>query len=284
MIDQLVAKERRPLILVTNDDGIASPGLQAAVKAVYDLGEVWVVAPKQQQSAMGRSYPFTDGVIYEEQFSVEGQILRAFSLDSSPANVVLYALVMILPRQPDIAISGVNYGENVGSGITGSGTVGAALEAAGWGVPSMAVSLETEPRYHYSHSEEVDFEVAGLVVRRFTRWLLRHKLPEGVDLLKIDVPNDATPQTPWRLTRVSRQQYLQPIRTLRPNGTPGGPLGYEARVDYEHLEPDSDIAALVRDRVIAVSPLTFDLSACGRGDIAAQMLQGLEWDEKDDSD
>lgn len=257
----LVGKETRPLILCTNDDGIASPGLRAAVEAICDLGEIWVVAPRSQQTGMARSLPAGDGVIYTEDLRIRGCPIRAFSLETSPAGVVLYAMVEILPRYPDLAVIGINYGENVGSGITSSGTIGAALETASWGIPSLAVSLETEARHHYSHSEEVDFSVAAVFVRRFACSLLRHRLPKGVDILKVDIPSDATPDAPWRLTRVSRQRYFHPTRGRKPDGSPGGPLGYEARVDRDTLEPDSDVAALVYDRVVSVSPLTIDLTA-----------------------
>lgn len=255
-----LTKMEGPLILVTNDDGIASPGLRAAIQAVRDLGETWAVAPKKQQTGMGRSLFDSDGMIYAEELGLGDPPVRAFSVDTSPAGAVMYAVMEILPRRPDLAIAGINYGENVGSGITSSGTVGAALEAASWGIPSLAVSLETEARHHYSHSDEVDFTIAARVTRDFARLVLRCGLPEGVDILKIDVPSDANESTPWRPTRVSRQRYFHPTRGRRPDGSIG-PLGYEVRVNERALEPDSDIAALVHARAISVSPLTIDLTA-----------------------
>jgi 5'-nucleotidase len=264
----------RPLILLTNDDGIASPGLHAAAQAVADLGEIYVVAPKKQQSATGRSLPPTDGLIHEER--IPGLDARAYSINGSPATAVLYAMYEILPRLPDIVICGINYGENLGSGITASGTVGAALEASTWGAPSLAVSLETDPRYHYSHSDAVDFAIAALVTRRFACWLLNHRLPAGVDALKIDIPNDASDKTPWRLTRVSRQTYLKPTRTLNAEGMRNEPLGYQVRIDEDALEPDSDIAAFRRERVISVSPITFDLSALGQKEALLASLRELD--------
>ena len=252
-----------PLILITNDDGIASPGLHAAVKAVADLGEVWIVAPRNQQSSMSRSLPNADGIVHDEELTVDGRHLCAFSLDTSPAGAVLYAMAVILPRPPALAISGINYGENVGSGVTTSGTVGAALEAASWHIPSLAVSLETESQYHYSHSRDVDFGVAAHITRRIAQRLLARPLPPGVDILKADVPSDATLETPWRVTRISRQRYFHPLTQAQPDGSPGGPLGYEVRVDPQAIEPDSDIHALVYERAVSISPMTIDLSAHG---------------------
>ena len=250
-----------PLILVTNDDGIASPGLRAAVLAVHDLGEVWVVAPRRQQSGMARSLPDSDGIAHEAQLDLDGARVRAFALDTSPAGAVLYALAAILPRLPDLAISGINYGENLGSGVTTSGTIGAALEAASWGVPSLAISLETETHYHFSHSTDIDFRMAAQWVRRLAQRLLGCPLPPGVDIIKVDVPSDAAPDTPGRLTRVSRQRYFCPTRPTQADGLSIGPLGYEVVVDRASLEPDSDIAAMVVDRVVSISPLTIDLTA-----------------------
>ena len=266
-----------PLILVTNDDGIASPGLRAAVEAVLGLGEIWVVAPRRQQSAMARSLPDDDGIIHRESLSL-GADLNAYSVDTSPAGAVLYAMATLLPRPPDLAISGINYGENLGSGVTTSGTVGAAMEAASWGIPALAISLETEPQYHYSHSADIDFRVAGRFTRHLAQPLLAHRLPEGADLLKVDVPSDATPATPWRLTRVSRHRFFFPVPVRHPDGSLSGPLGYEARTDCDQLEMDSDIYAVVCRREVSVSPMTIDLTAHGHEErireILGRALQG----------
>jgi 5'-nucleotidase len=165
-----------------------------------------------------------------------------------------------MPQRPNLVISGINFGENVGGSATISGTVGAAIEAASFGIPTMAASLETEPEYHFALSGEVNFDTAAVFVRRFARWLLRYGMPPAVDILKLEVPNSATPETPWRMTRVSRQQYwVSPVR-LAGNGE-REIRGYEKRIDWDTLEPDSDIYALAVDRVVAVSPMTIDLTA-----------------------
>jgi 5'-nucleotidase len=160
-----------------------------------------------------------------------------------------------------LAISGINYGENLGTGITASGTVGAALEAAVFDVPSLAVSLETGKEYHYNLSQDVDFTAAAFFTRLFAKHLLSVKLPPDVDVLKIDVPKDATEQTPWRLTRVSRQRYFHPLKSRGPSSPESSTIDYEAKVDFDALEQDSDISALAKDRVVSVSPLTLDLSS-----------------------
>jgi 5'-nucleotidase len=257
-----VSRESLPLILITNDDGIDSPGLLAAAEAVHDLGEILVVAPKHQQSGAGRStFAFNNVPVQEERIAVGGQKVSAFSIEGTPAQAVLYALMEIAPRKPSLAISGINYGENLGTGITASGTIGAALEAAVFGIPSLAISLETAKEYHYSLSHDMNFAVAAFFTRIFAQHLLSVKLLPDVDVLKIDVPEDATKQTPWRLTRVSRQRYFHPAESGSVGSPGASTIDYEVRVDFDALEPDSDIFALVKDRVVSVSPLTLDLSS-----------------------
>ncbi len=128
----------RPLILATCDDGIESPGLRAAVHAALNLGEVIVSAPCEQQSGAGRSLPtFNDGAIHVIAYTVDHRRVPAYAIHGSPAQAVLYALLELVPRRPALCISGINFGENVGSGITTSGTVSEALEAADGGVPAL---------------------------------------------------------------------------------------------------------------------------------------------------
>jgi 5'-nucleotidase len=255
---------KRPLILVSNDDGIDSPGLRAAVGALRSLGELLIVAPVAQSSGAGRSFPLnSSGRIHRVRLACEGESLDAFAVDGSPAQVVQHALVELASRPPDLAVVGINYGENLGSGVTGSGTVGAAIEAASAGVPSLAVSLQTAAEHYFSHSPEIDFSGAGHFCQFFARRLLAvdSRLPSDVNVLKIDVPDDATPHTSWRVTRVSRQGYFRPIPSERERLADEGPLGYHTRVDWATIEPDSDIYALLCDRVVSVAPISVDLSS-----------------------
>jgi 5'-nucleotidase len=255
-----LSENERDLILVTNDDGIESPGLHAAVEAVLGLGQVWAVAPRVQQSGVARSFPKGPVHVEECLLWVNGVAVPCYGLHGSPAQAVRHALLRFLPKLPKLVVSGINFGENVGGSATISGTVGAAIEAASFDIPAIAASLETDPKYHYNHSDEVDFGAAATFVRRFSSWLLRNGMPPGVDILKLEVPCSATAQTPWRMTRVSRQQYWVSPVTLAENGD-REIGGYEKRVDWDRLEPDSDVYALTVDRVVAVSPLTIDPTA-----------------------
>jgi 5'-nucleotidase len=263
-----------PFLLVTNDDGIHSPGLHAAVRSVCELGEVMVAAPRQQQTGASRSYPpVRDKAIYPEQIPVNCQTVAAFGFEASPAQAVMAALLDLAPRPPSLLISGINFGENVGTAVTTSGTVGAAIEAASFGVPCLAVSVETPKEFHYQHSDEVDFTAAAAFTRRFAQIVLNGGLPPGVDILKIEVPSDAMPDTPWRMVRVSRQRYYVPLPSgRRALGDQKG-IDYTRVINWDTLEPDSDVRALAVDRVVSVAPLSIDLTAGVDLDTLAADLQ-----------
>ena len=252
---------QRPNILLTNDDGIRSPGLWAAASTLSRVGFVTVAAPRDQSSGMGRSLPNTsDGIIREERVQVNGQAWTAYAVGGSPAQAVLHAVLEIMPEKPDLVVSGINYGENVGLGVTVSGTVGAALEGASLGYPALAVSLEAHPQYHLTYSEELDFGPAAHFTEYFARLLLERTFP-GVDVLKVEVPSDATPDTPWELTRLSRQRYYQPIKPERASWDQPATVGYREAGRLDDEPHDTDVYILRRRRRVAVTPLSLDLTA-----------------------
>jgi 5'-nucleotidase len=262
--------ETVPLILLTNDDGIRSPGLLAVAEAVCDLGDLLMVAPATQQTGMGRGTPpVTRRSLTEERLLVNCREMKAYAMTGSPAQTVLYGVLALAPRRPALVISGINHGENPGTSVTVSGTVGAALQAAELGIPGLAVSLETTREYHYNHGHNLDWRVAAHVTRYFAQAILRAQLPFDVDVIKIDVPADATPETPWRLTRQSRQPYYELFKPANARTSPDGmvELDYRIHIYWDTLEPDSDINAFAKNRVIAVTPLSQDLTS--RTDLAA---------------
>lgn len=252
----------KPQILLTNDDGIRSPGLWAVAASLSDLGFVTVAAPRDQSTGMGRSLPGTsDGVIREERVQVNGQEWSVFAVNGSPAQAVLHGVYDILKSKPDLVVSGINYGENIATGITISGTVGAALEAASLGIPALAVSLETDAKYHLSYSNHIDFSVAAAFAAQFARMALMKEFPADVDALKVDVPSDATLDTPWRLTRVSRQRYYEPVPVERASWDEPGAIGYHAVINLDAEPQDTDVYALRKSRFVSVSPLSLDLTS-----------------------
>jgi len=252
----------RPQILLTNDDGILSPGLWAAAASLSKLGFVTVTAPREQASGAGRSLPnSSDGIIHEKRVQVNGQEWSVYAVGGSPAQTILHAVYEVMKRKPDLVVSGINYGENVASGITISGTVGAAMEGASLGIPSMAVSLEADAKFHLSYSEEMSFLVAAEFTARIARLLLERKLPADVNLLKVDVPSDATVDTPWQWTRVSRQRYYQPVPPQRASFSEPGVMEYREAAELDNEPQDTDVYVLRKKRMVSVSPLSLDLSS-----------------------
>ena len=141
-----------------------------------------------------------------------------------------------------------------------SGTIGAAIEAASFGIPALAISRQTAPENFFNHRADVDFVVAGQFLRRIAAHVLANSLPAGVDLLKIDIPDSATPNTPWRWTCISRRRYFWPVAPDRKPGQPA-PMGFVLRADPAELEPDSDVRAVILDGVVSVTPVSIDMTA-----------------------
>ena len=253
---------KRPNILLTNDDGIRSPGLWAAAAVLSEIGFVTVVAPREQSSGMGRSLPNTsDGIISEERVVVNSQEWLVYAVGGSPAQAVLHGVLEVMPRKPDLVVSGINYGENVGLGITVSGTVGAAMEAAGLGYPALAMSLEADARYHLSYSTDVDFSAAAHFTSYFARLLLERGPFAGVDLLKVDVPSDATKVTEWEVTRLARQGYYEPVKPERASWDLPGIVGYREAAKLKDDDQDSDVYVMREKRLVSVTPLSLDMTA-----------------------
>jgi len=255
-------KKKKPHILLTNDDGIRSPGLWAAASELSRIGYVTVAAPREQSSGMGRSLPSTsDGIIRKEQVQVNGQEWNVYAVGGSPAQSVLHGVLEIVPHKPDLIVSGINYGENVGLGVTISGTVGAAMEAAAMGVPALAISLQTETQYHLTHSEDIDFSVAGYFTAYFARLLLEKKFPHEVDLIKVEVPTHATPETEWQVARLSRSRYYDPVPSKRESWEHPGPITYKHSEEIEGEVEDTDAYILRTKKMVAVTPLNLDMTA-----------------------
>lgn len=249
-------------ILLTNDDGIRSPGLWAAAKELSRLGFVTVAAPREQSTGMGRSLPSTStGIIHIETVEVGGQRWTVHAIQGSPAQAVLHGVLELMPHKPDLVVSGINYGENVGSGIAISGTVGAAMEAASMGIPALAMSLETEKHHHMSYSTEVDFSTAAYFAHLFAQKILKHGMPRGAQLIKVDVPSDATPETPWLWTKLSSQQYYVSTKPVRTAWDQPAPVGYELSPRLEHEPAGTDVHTLIKERKVSVTPLTLDMTA-----------------------
>jgi 5'-nucleotidase len=249
-------------ILLTNDDGIKSPGLWAAAEALSALGYVTVAAPREQSSGTGRSLPISsDGIISPETVRVNGREWTVYAVGGTPAQAVLHGVLEIMPQKPDLVVSGINYGENLGTGITVSGTVGAAMEAAAVNIPALAASLETPHDKHLSYDTDIDFSTAAQFTLFFARALLEKAFPPDVNLLKLDVPSNATPQTPWVLTRLSRQRYFIPTKPRRSSWDEPGIVGYAEAGTIVNEPTDSDVYTLRVARKVSLTPLSLDFTS-----------------------
>jgi len=252
----------RPLILLTNDDGIRSPALWAAAEALSEIGFVTVAAPREQSSGAGRSMPVTsDGRLAEEQVDIRGKKWKVYAVGGSPAQAVQHGILELMPRQPDLVVAGINYGENLTTGITVSGTVGAALEGASFGVPALAVSLEVPAEYYLTHSDTIDFRIAKYFTSYFARVLIDMQPQADVDVLKVDIPSDASETTEWRVTRLSRQKYYVPVVSPRAQLEDPARIQFQIELDRDKVETDSDVYALCIDRMVSVTPLSLDTTS-----------------------
>ncbi|MBT7040168.1 MAG: 5'/3'-nucleotidase SurE [Bacteroidetes bacterium] len=253
---------KRPLILITNDDGIASPGLAATAAALDPLGELLIVAPSNQQTSMSRSRSQNkelDGKLSEYTVVFQKQSWPGIAANATPALSVEHAIQEISERPIDLVVSGINYGVNIGTCVTVSGTIGAALEAAENKIPALAISQELD-RAEYHKYSVVDFSAAIHFTQLFSKKVLECSLPFDVDLLKIEIPLNASPQTEWVVTKQDRLVYYQPYfdPELERFHTPHRIRHRPQKGKY--LEKGTDAYALAQG-LVSVTPLSLDLSS-----------------------
>lgn len=251
-----------PHIAITNDDGIDSPGLRAAVEAVADLGTITIVAPTDQQTATGRGLTGNKQTGFKPvDYTYSGGTTVGYHCPCSPAQVVRHSMQTVFRnKRPDLFISGINYGENLGNMVTCSGTVGAALESSSYGIPALAVSKQTDIASHHQYTDQ-SWDVVGYFLRMFVQKVLAKTLLPDVDVLKIDVPDNATEQTEWKLTTLSRTAYY--IKAIETPSVDSRICDFKTliNVDGDNLEVGSDIHALAVERVVSVTPLSIDLTS-----------------------
>jgi 5'-nucleotidase len=237
-------------ILVTNDDGIAAPGIEALWRAVRDLGEVTVVAPDSERSAVGHAITLADPLRVSE-FARPGGI-SGHAVSGTPADCVKIAVRAILGAQPDLVLSGINQGANLGTNLLYSGTVSAATEAAMLGIPAAAFSLADR---HYA-----DFSAAAAFARHLALQIGRRGLPPGISL-NVNVPPLAAAEI--RGTALTRQGRVRVLEWFDRRNDPRDRHYYW--MVAERLEGQAEDGSGIDDAAVAagfisVTPINFDLT------------------------
>ena len=229
-----------PDILVTNDDGIAASGLRVLADSLAQIGTVTIVAPSRERSAAAQSLTLRHPIFCEQVAD------REWSVDGTPADAMILAFHSLLAHKPDLVVSGINRGSNLGENVYYSGTVGAAMEGAINGVASIAISLATK-------ANNPDFSSAAGFAKAIASLLLREGLPQGV-LLNVNVPVE------WNGgVRFTRQSPKITRNVLQENKDPRGRKYYwlsEQRLT-EDIAADTDHAAILAGE-ISVTPLVID--------------------------
>lgn len=227
-------------ILITNDDGIHAEGLRALVESLAGLGTLSVVAPSQERSASAQSLTLRQPIFWEKVAE------REWAVEGTPTDAMILALNKLIPERPDLVVSGINRGGNLGENVYYSGTVGAAMEATINHVPAFAVSVA-------HRGKGFEYGDAARFARELARLILAEGLPQGV-LLNVNVP------LPWKGGVRFTQQSQKITRNLLQEGVdPRGRTYFWLHEQQltEGIDPDSDYAA-VYDGAVSVTPLELD--------------------------
>jgi 5'-nucleotidase len=233
-----------PLILVTNDDGVYAPGIRALFDAVQPLGRAVIVAPEQDKSAVSHS------LTMNRPLRVRGLETDIYTLDGTPTDCVTIGMNKVLPGRPDLILSGINPGVNLGDDISYSGTVSAAIEGTMYGIPSLAFSLAGDPPF--------DFSVPAGVVLKLTSMAISCGLPENT-LLNINIPDLPEEEIRGiRFTRQGRRVYKNAIQeTFDPRQRKHYWIG-GGTVHWS--EGDNTDEQALRKGYISVTPIQLDLT------------------------
>jgi 5'-nucleotidase len=237
------------LILVSNDDGFFSDGIRILQEALRKIGDVWMVAPDREQSASGHSLTLHRPLRVKRINDQHNQ----FMVDGTPTDCVNIAINKILPRKPDIVVSGINRGANLGDDVTYSGTVSAALEATLLGVPAIAVSAVPNQK-----TDELRYEAAADFAQYLASEALKHGLAPGT-LLNVNVPSETeVGERRSVLCRMGKRVYSDVVEEkLDPRGRPYYWIG-GSKVG-SHVEPGTDVEAAEQLR-ISLTPVQLDMT------------------------
>ncbi|MDN3671628.1 5'/3'-nucleotidase SurE [Flavobacterium branchiarum] len=256
---------KKPLILVTNDDGVSAPGIRALISVMSQIGEVVVVAPDKPQSAMGHAITI-NSTLYLNKLSKDGDPITEYSCSGTPVDCVKLAVNEILKRKPDLCVSGVNHGSNSSINVIYSGTMSAAVEAGIEGIPAIGFSL-------LDFDWNADFESIKSFIKKITLETLQNKLPEGV-VLNVNFPK--LKENEIKGIKICRQAKAQWVEKFDKRKTPSGKDYYWLSGEFVNQDKgeDTDEWAL-ENGYISVVPVQFDLTAHH----TMQQINNWNWNE-----
>ena len=259
-------------ILLTNDDGISAPGLQATRRALVDLGgiEVDVIAPDSNRSATARSITTRSPLSIEEVEFGDGH--RGYATDGTPVDCVRFAELGLVGGRPDLIVSGINHGANLGDDITYSGTVAAALEGIVLGIPAVALSQQSSGGGMGYVSGRFDFEFAAAFAAQLVARLATESMPEAT-LINVNCP--AGEPNGIEVTKLGKRIYNDELKLVGEESD-GARRRYEIygwQPGYEEIE-GTDLYAVACGR-ISVTPIHFDLTDHG----GLERLRGWGFEE-----
>ena len=242
----------KPLILVVNDDGITAKGIRNLVEVARTFGEVYVVAPDSPQSGMGHAITI-NSFLRAQRMHIEGGVEHEYACSGTPADCVKLAINNILPRKPDLCISGINHGSNESCNVIYSGTMSAAVEAAIEGIPSVGFSL-------LDFNPDADFSYSKKVAEKVIKNILENGLPEEITL-NVNIPKGE--EKDIKGIKVCNQARGNWEEEFDHRKDPHGRDYYWLTgkfVNYDKSLPDTDSTAL-ENNYVAIVPIHFDLTA-----------------------
>ena len=260
-------------IVLTNDDGIDAAGLLAARQALENVGEVLTIAPDRNRSGVARSITFGAPLHIEEREMADGGI--GYACTGTPVDCVRLVSLGLMGFEPDIVVSGINHGENLGDDITYSGTVAAAFEGIVIGVPGIAVSLAIERPWHHHDEPECHFDPVAAFAARLAKATVK-RLPPG-RILTVNAPNLPESELKGaRVTKLGRRFYTDELIAIEDES---GRVGYDIynNPPGRHEEEGTDFAA-VEAGEISVTPVHLKLTdEPGLEELESWNLKSLLW-------
>ena len=249
MLFNFMTMNKRPLILVTNDDGITAPGIRTLISVMNEIGDVVVVAPDSPQSGMGHAVTIDD-TLYCDEIKIDDGPQKEYHSSGTPADCVKLGVSEILDRKPDLCVSGINHGSNSSINVIYSGTMSAAVEAGVEGIPAIGFSL-------LDYSWNANFEPLKEYIKQITLNVLKNGLPDGV-VLNVNFPKSES----FEGVKICRQARANWVEEFDKRENPRGKKYYWLTGKFVNMDKgeDTDEWALANN-YISVVPVQFDLTA-----------------------